>query len=96
MPSVLTRRSILRGLITAPFVITTPGLLMPVKSARLASPTIVMGRHYVIRVQQGQSIMILEGWSSKVLTPMVAKLQAAVAQDMLNLDNEYREDLLSA
>ena len=37
------RRSFIRGLLAAPVVITTPGLLMPVRSVPLGPPPILIG-----------------------------------------------------
>ena len=46
----LSRRSLLRGLFAAPLVITTPGILMPVKAVRtpfaFVSGTLLDGTHF--------------------------------------------------
>ena len=67
----MNRRELLRGLICAPLVITTPGLLMPVKALpveRLVASMVIKGiwldgSWFDIEIEQGHSVMDVAGMS---------------------------------
>lgn len=65
----MNRRDLLRGLICAPLVISTPGLLMPVKALPVEHfvPSMVIkgmwldGSWFDIQIEQGHSVMDVAG-----------------------------------
>lgn len=88
----MNRRELLRGLICAPLVITTPGLLMPVKALpveRLVASMVIKGiwldgSWFDIEIEQGHSVMDVAGMS---WFDTVARIDSV---EYLNVDMQHK------